>query len=1030
MEKVVRFVIELQNFLYADRLALPRWRLLAGGLEPERISLVRAEQLPEVELPAPWGGYDQTAWFFAQVEIPEAWQGDAVQLVFDVGESLLFVNGKPAQGIDANHREYLLTPRARGGERYSLALEAYAGLVADKRIFARAELRRVRREPWQLYFDLRVALDVLAGLQRGSRDHRRVTALLQETLELLDPREPGSRDYFAAVARAGRHFRRQWMEMLSEEPGRVWVVGHSHIDLAWLWRMQEVKRKAARTFATALALMDEYPWYHFVQSQPQLYAFVKSCYPELYQRIRSKIQAGQWEPTGGMWVEADCNLSSGESLVRQLLYGQTFFEREFGVPSKVLWQPDVFGYSWVLPQLLKKAGIEYFFTAKMGWLYTNPFPHSTFWWQGVDGSRVLAHLCFHKQAYSAGLDAAGVRHAWETFRQKEECDDVMLSFGHGDGGGGPTREQLEHQRRLAHAPGHPQVRQGRLEEFFAAAHKSGDALHVWADELYLEGHRGTYTTRGAVKRANRKCELLLRDAELLSAIAWRLGESYPAQIFRECWEKVLRNQFHDILAGSCIPEVYEDAMADYAAVQEGAGRERDRALRAICQGIDTSGSAENLVVFNTLGWERTDLVAVPADQLPPAFRLEDLEGRPVPYQKVRRVDGSTEVLFVAREVPACGYTTFRVLPGPQRREELHCQVEGALVRTPHFEVQLNARGELSRLIDNALGGEVLAEGSLGNVLQCFLDYPSFWESWEIDEDYETRPLNLLRAAAGPRVKAGPVCAVARVRMSGGRSWWLQDIYLYRDLRRIDFDTLLNWHEPRTLLKVAFPVAVTADRATYEIQFAAITRSTRRNTSWDGARFEVPAQRWADLSDGGRGVSLLNDCKYGHDVHENVLRLTLLRNCYAPDPVECQYGVQYGGQTDSGLHRVVYSLWPHQGDWRSGRTVQAAYELNAPLLAVREKGHSGSLPPRQSFVALRGCPSVVVDTLKQSEDGKGLVLRLYEFCGQQAKAKLSTDLATGCRIVNLLERECGPAPVRKGEAVVELSPFEVLSLKLV
>ncbi|MGQ9561714.1 MAG: alpha-mannosidase [Candidatus Oleimicrobiaceae bacterium] len=1030
MERIVRFVIELEQHLWAATLALGRWRILEGELSPDRVAAVAKEPLPEVELPALWGGYDQTAWFFAEAMVPQEWRGRPVYLFVDVDESLLFVNGVPVQGIDRNHGEYRLSARAQGGERYALALESYSGLSSEKRLFRGAELRLLRPEAWRLYFDLRVALEVLSGLDPCSAQYSRLVGLLEETAHLLDPREPGSPGYFRSVRRAAASFAKEWSTLRADVPGRVWTVGHAHIDVAWLWRIKEAKRKSARTFATALALMDEYPRYHFVQSQPQLYAFVKAGYPELYRRIRAKAKEGQWEPTGGMWVEADCNIPSGESLVRQLLYGQRFLAQEFGAPARVLWLPDVFGYSWALPQLLRKAGIDYFFTAKIGWLYQNPFPHSTFWWEGVDGSRVLAHLCFHRQAYSAGLDAAAVRETWQTFRQKEGAQEVILSFGHGDGGGGPTREQLEHQRRVAHAPGLPTVRPGSLTSFFRAAEAHSPKIPVWADELYLEGHRGTYTTHAAIKRENRKCELLLRDAELLACLAERFGYIYPAEPLRQCWEKLLCNQFHDILPGSSIPEVYQDALADYVWVREVAGRERDRALQTICAAVDTSGAEQNLVVFNTLGWPRTDVVAVDASLLPRRFHLEDSYGRSVPHQVVHRVDGRVEVLFVAREVPPCGYTTFRVLPGMMTVREEQCRARGDLIETPRFKAQMNAKGELLWLEDRANGVQVLAAKEPGNVLQTFLDYPRFWEAWEIDQDFEAYPLHLLRVKRELKVTAGPVCAVARAQLTTGRSTLVQDILFYGDLGRIDFDTLVDWHDPRTLLKVAFPTSVRAEQATFEIQFGAIARSTRRNNSWDSARFEVPAQRWADLSDGRFGVSLLNDCKYGHDVHEDVLRLTLLKNCYAPDPVSCQYGVLYRGQTDEGLHRFVYALWPHPGDWRAGRTVHAAYELNVPLVPVLQGQHSGPLPAEKSFVTIGGAPSVVLDTIKRAEDDHSLVLRIYESSGHRALAQVSAALEVEqAAIADLLEREQKKLPWQKGSAQLVLHPFEVVTLKL-
>jgi alpha-mannosidase len=751
------------------------------------------------------------------------------------------------------------------------------------------------------------------------------------------------------------------------------------LDLAWLWTLAETRHKAARTFATVIRLMDEYPDFHFAQSQPELYLMVKEDHPELYERVKALVQEGRWEATGGMWVEADCNIPSGESLVRQLLYGRRFFQKEFGKDSPILWLPDTFGFNGQLPQLMARAGLRYFMTTKISWNEYNHFPYDSFRWRGIDGTEVLAHFVTTPSdnwysTYNADLDPTTVLGCWREYREKEHGEALLL-FGHGDGGGGPNREMLEIARRLQNLPSVPAVTLGGALEFFERLSADKDKLPVWVGELYLEYHRGTYTSQAKLKHLNRKCEALYHQAELFASFAHLLGEPYPREELKEGWQLILRNQFHDIIAGSAIGEVNEEAERDYQRAQELGEKALRKALLAIASQIALQ--ERSLIIFNPLSWERDDVVSVllPSDLSEPFILVDGTTGEEIPYQRAIDAAGRPALIFPAKGVPPCGYKVYHVRSGSPRAWPTGISATPKQLENGHFTVHLDGEGHIVSLYDKDREREVILKGTRANLFQAFEDRPLRNDAWDINIFYQDKRWELRDLDEIEVIEEGPVRAGVELRRSWHNSRITQRIYIYAGLSRIDFDTQVEWHERHVLLKVAFPVEMHASRATYEIQFGNIERPTHWNTSWDWARFEVPAQRWADLSEGDHGVSLLNDCKYGYDIKDNVMRLTLLKSATEPDP-----------EADQGCHRFTYSLYPHAGDWRNG-TIRRAAELNDPLLTHWEPPHPGPLPVEFSLVKVDR-EHVFVEAVKLAEEGEDLVVRVYEGHNQRGKVTLT------------------------------------------
>ena len=963
-----------------------------------------------------WGGFDQTTWFRMAVTVPKSMKGHCVvALVRPEGEGLAYVNGEPFQGLDDNRDELYLTQKAKGGECFEIAIEGVPSVRFDEhRHFQYADVAVVHPAAWDFYWDCKTVHAVWEQLEPNYAPRRQLFKLLKGALWSVDLQHKGGQPYFDSLAKAQRLLRTGLKEFeTSYGMGKLAIMGQSHIDTAWLWPLRETRRKCGRTFSTVLNLLDRYPEFLFLCSQPIQYEWIKEYYPELFKRIKRRVKEGRWEPFGALWVESDCNVPSGEAMVRQLLYGNRFFRKEFGIHSPTAWLPDAFGYAWSLPQIFKKAQVDTFVTTKISWGRFTEFPYSAFQWEGADGTRILGLM--PPLNYNGNTHPKDCIAQWNGFHQKERFEEVPFPFGHGDGGGGPTMEMIEYGKRLGNIVGVPQCQFSRIQDSIDRMKTQCpfDELPVWNDELYLEYHRGCQTTQARTKRNNRKCEILLRQTEFLSSLAFINGGEYDQETTCEAWKIVLTNQFHDILPGSSITEVYKQTDIDYARAKELATGCRDEALKHLASVIDTSGEGKAILVFNTLSWVRND-VAVAKLRLPKgAFTIRGANGGVIPHQRL----GADEILFEASELPPMGYTVYHMTPGPEDDAPVSLTASATAMENEYFRVTIDRTGCLTSVYDKLEERETLQPGERGNVLQLFDDRPHGNDAWDIEHNvgdimWEPNPAESIEA-----IEQGPVRAVVRVVRKTERSTITQDLTMYAGIPRLDFVTAVDWHEKRVLMKAAFPLAVRASRATYEIQFATIERPTHHNTDWDRARFEVTGHRWADLSEGDYGVSLLNDSKYGYDTKDNVMRLSLLRSPVDPDPT-----------ADEGEHHFTYALYPHAFTWRNG-AVQQGCQLNEPPLAISVTSTNGALPPAASFACV-DAENVVIDTVKRGEDSNALIVRLYEAYGQRGAVTLTfgrkPKKVTECDLM-----EENDAPVKLKDATLEFSvtPYEIRSFRV-
>ena len=977
--------------------------------------------------PSDWGDTAPTA-----VYLPLGDAGD-----FSHPEALVYIDGTSFAACDRHHQEILLPEAWCDGRTHALLLHGWSGGAhalsfdlgaagqerrsAERLLMGECALVQIDQPTRDFVALARVALGTADWLPENEPARAHLYSALDEAFKVLDTREPFEPRFYESVAEA--------QAILSEGVDvagtpldvAVMAVGHAHIDVAWLWTLGQTRRKAGRTFHTVLRLMEQFPEYCFVQSQPQLYDYVRQDYPQLFEEIQERVQSGEWEPIGGMWVEADCNLSSGESLARQFVLGRRFFAEYFGegAESAVLWLPDVFGYAWNLPQLIKEAGLDYFFTIKIGWSQYNRHPYDSFWWQGLDGTKVLTHFSpttEHGRTFTGTYNSAAtpeeVLNTWTNFQQKDwgrpgQTPPLLMVYGYGDGGGGPTREMQENLLEFVSFPAAPQVHRGKVIDFFHELEETvGDRLPTWNGELYLEYHRGTYTTHSRNKRANRKSEFMLHDAEFLAALAAMIRPEfdYPHETLRRAWELVCLNQFHDILPGSSIGQVYVDSLEQYAEVADLVGEVRESAIAVI--GEEVGG---DILVINPTSFARSDVV----------FLADDLvESDMIPAGAQLTAGG---VLVDMGELPPYSVTPLPAeLPG---REISGCaRAATRSLENPFLRVEFDEAGDIVRILDKRNGREVLPPGETGNQFQAFEDRPKTPDAWEIDIYYDDRTWYAEPATSMRVIENGPLRATLEIERQIFNSAIRQRISLTHNSARLDFDTVIQWRERHILLKVAFPVTVLSPVATYEIQWGNVERPTHRNTSWDWARFETCAQKWVDLSEGDYGVSLLNDCKYGHDIKDNVIRLTLLRGPTNPDPT-----------ADLGEHHFVYSLFPHVGRWDEN-SIREAYVLNDPLIAARGHNDRPQTTPKpeqegRSFVSVDS-PNVVIETIKWAEDGEGVIVRLYESLRMRGSYTLRTSfqLAAAWR-TNLLEENKEQLEVDGNLLRGYIEPYQILTLRL-
>ena len=956
-------------------------------------------------------------WFRTKAVIPQSFGGKSVWMrirtqieEWDDGKNLqflVFINDEVIQGADMNHRDIWLRPCAVGGEELSIDIQAYTGTLHREFRFL-VELY-VRDEAInRLYYDLLIPLQAFPRMGEDSKTRMDIQTVLNNCINLIDMRLPYSPRFYQTLAEAQEYLDDAlYTKMAGCSDIIATCIGHTHIDVAWWWTVAQTREKVVRSFATVLKLMEEFPSYKFMSSQPVLYYFLKQRYPELYEKIKARVAEGRWETEGGMWLEADCNLTSGESLVRQFLHGKRFFREEFQQDNRILWLPDVFGYSGALPQIMKKSGIDYFMTTKLAWNQINRIPNDTFVWRGIDGSEVLTHLITTTgenqnpresffTTYNGMLHPGSIMGGWERYQNKEINNDILVSYGYGDGGGGPTRNMLETSVRMEKGiAGIPQVRQETARTYFdelSERVKDNRRLETWEGEFYFEYHRGTYTSMARNKRGNRKSENLMMDLELLGV----MNGDYPHEADTRLWRDIiLLNQFHDILPGSSIAEVYDVTKGEYEALADEVKGEIGKRLTAL------AGRGEAVTVFNTLGFERDDVVRLGDVK---ASALRDAEGNVYPVQQT---DGGA-VTYI-KGIPSKGCKAFELAESEAaspfvRSDEYHLQ-------TPFYSIALDETGAFTSIFDRENDREVLKPGKVARI-RCYEDKPIYYDNWDIDMFYTEKSWAVDDLRELRWIADGAVETVLELVFDCCGSEIVQRIHFYADSRRIDFETKVDWKLHQHLLKAEFPVDIHADEATFEVQFGNVKRKTHTNTSWDKARFESCAQKWMDFSEGHYGVSLLNDCKYGHSVLDGVIGLTLLKSGVEPNP-----------NADVELHEFTYSLLPHAETWQEAGTVQEAYKLNLPAYAV-----SGGETGKQISFASVNRRNVILETVKAAEQGEGTVLRLYE-C-ENARTKVTVKLPEGTKeayLTNLLEEVEAELAVVDGTVTFTIKPFEIVTL---
>ncbi len=981
--KLERRISELEQYRYRDMIPLEGFAVTEdnqGVVNPE---IPIFNECGRVETGDTWKGRDRFLWMHKDIDIPAEWKGRKVVGIFDYGstgagnnsgfESMLYVNGKMYQGVDANHKEVFFDD-ALSGTTVDITFRLWSGLegggipAEQEHRIARADLAWLDEKTDDFYYMASMVQQTIKELDEYCPEQHELRAALDGACHCIDWSVPGSEGFYDSVHQADDYLNECIDKMDKRSMINVYCVGHTHIDTAWLWRLKHTKEKCSRSFSTVFRLMEMYPEYIFLQTQPQLYEYMKEEFPDIYENVKAKAKEGRWETDGGMWVEADCNLTSGESLTRQILIGSKFIKDEFGKDVEYLWLPDVFGYSWALPQILKKAGIKTFMTTKISWNQYNRMPHDTFMWKGIDGSEILTHFITTPEpwnekgswfyTYNGKLLPKTVKGVWDAYSEKQMNKDLLISFGFGDGGGGVNRDMLEYRRRMDKIPGLPNVKMSTAGEYFKKLHdtvrNTEQYVHTWDGELYLEYHRGTYTSQGYNKRMNRRMELLYRRAEWLTVMdALMAGSIEKAQQeeLTKGWKHILTDQFHDIIPGSSIHEVYEDSRKDYAYIEGIARKTERRAYENILEPKENTYTA-----INDSGWTMSRIVTVPETR---EGVFKDFEGRVLASQKGRGVS-----YVEITGVPAMGTKTFVFEEVKSDVPKAAFHVNGRDIETPYYRISLNQYGQIARLFDKTYDRDVLPKGQRGNVLQVFEDKPLDNDAWDIDIFYQEKMREITELTAFEITEMGPLCKKVHMEWDYMSSHISQDMVLYSGSRRIDFKTDVDYHERHQLLKAAFPVDVRSTYGTYDVQYGNVRRPNHWNTSWDMAKFETVAHRWADLSERNYGVSILNDCKYGHDIKDNVMRITLLKAGTHPDYLQ-----------DQGEHKFTYALLPHKGDFVEGNVVLEGFALNAPMQAIKGKCRLAY----DSFLSFDN-PQVELDAVKKSEDGNYMVIRFHEFAG--------------------------------------------------
>lgn len=1018
--RVLSNLIELiKPYISESVVSLDNWKIRRGKYDGEgKFTVYPGEE--DFKVGSGWhGGYDDAAWFSCECDVPVCSQGE--KLYFNMnfgGETIIRFDGEIIGSVSSKlHNGWVCRENIPLPEKYEgkhIKIEAESGICCggfcDDAMAGAKEtyydavssgILRVNKLCEDYYYKVRTLFDSVE-LIYDKVIAERIYRAVDESVHVLRfdfTRE----DFLDSVKPAFDVLNKHLGELPDYHPGKVIMCGHSHIDVAWLWTVKESERKAVRTFANTLELMDEYPEYKFAQSQAVLYDMVKKYAPDIFSRIKEKVKSGQWEVMGNAWVEADTNIASGESLIRQLLYGREFFVREFGIDSDTYWLPDCFGFTWALPQIIKKSGMKNFITAKLCANDTNVFPHSMFKWRSHSGDDVTAY--FTRVSYQGEYDVGRVFECRNGNKQSSIADISFGMFGYGDGGSGSTTDMLERAEALKNIPGVPETVNSSAHEFFDEIGKKADEFPVYDGELYFENHRGTFTSQAFVKKNNRRGEFALRNAEILSSAAELMGKSdYDGAELERLWKILLVNQFHDILPGSSIHEVYENAREDYAELNGGLEKLINEKLNVLFSERDP----EAFTVVNHLNVPYTGEVKI---KLPGGYNSVEYADEQIPCVKLSDKTGDY-ISFVAENIPSLSGRTYRFSKSEHPTQQC-VKAEKNLLENNILRVEFDNNGEMTSVFDKENDREVLA--AVGNTLCIYQDKPIHESAWNLEFDYRMTPYPLKTAESVEVVRSDSVAGELKILRKFNKSTVTQYISLKKDSRQIDFRTAVDWHEREKVLKVNFPVGVRSCSSTSEIAHGSIQRPTHYNTSYDLAKFETCMHKWVDLSESGYGVSVLNDCKYGFSVHENNIDITLMRAPICPDPTG-----------DIGYNEFTYSLVPHAGTWQEAGISELAYALNNPPAVVYSAvgSHDGE---RLISVKRKG---VVLDAFKKAQNDDGYILRVFEAYSSRGKCEIdfckAIESVTEC---NLMEKDGEALSHCEKSFVFDIKPNEVKTFRI-
>ena len=1007
-ERVRQLAERMASFIYNDTQSVDsiEW---AGPTD--RISIDQAEKLDyqPVDVAQSFGPTFATFWFRVKYSIPKEWKGKRVDLAWEShSEACIWIDGKSLQGINPGRDTARIIDSAKGGESKTIYIEVACNrLLGGEGIpglpfpalskrspywFKTCELKTFNPQAWDLYHDLRVLAELEADSQPPQRslaignehDVKHRPALdntwaghlvyeLNQVCNELEPEDPST--WQVAKDRLAKLYENKNGSFTHE----ITALGHAHIDTAWLWPIEETYRKTVRTFSSALRYMQEYPEFKFVVSQAYQYEQLEQNNPDLFSRMKEAVKREQWVPAGGTYIEPDCNLPSGESLCRQFLYGQKYFESRFGERCKEFWNPDVFGYNGQLPQIMKICGIEYFLTQKLSWnRFTTP-PHHTFYWQGLDGSRVLTHFP-PADTYNGTAEISELRYHAANYKDADRGVDGIYLYGYGDGGGGPTPQMLETFRRTSDLLGVPKVKMEPPSEFFPKLEDRTRSIPSISGELYFELHRGTYTSQAAMKQGMRDGERLLHDIEFFGVLAKTASSfEYPYEQVEEVWKKVLLNQFHDILPGSSIAEVHETARKDFDQVREQGGQIKEQLKESL-------GSDSNRPL-NSTNYDRSETIVDPQGKL---------------------------------NTVVCSAYGFGEIVDSVESDPVSFEQQGDSLKlvNKHLEVEFSTDGTITSLVHRSTGRQAFCGN--GNQLKLHKDLPTVWDAWDVEPSAIEVAKDCPPAVKWEVITESPLrVEILFEHQLTETSRLQQTVRLDRDSKRLEFDCQVDWHEKHKLLRVEFPTTVHTNNAAFETAFGTVERPTHMNTLADKARFETPGHRWADLSQPDFGFAVLTDYKHGFNSVGNTLGLSLLRSPTYPDE-----------HCDEGRHHFKYAIMPHEGDWRQADVLREAVLMNYPITwtAKPESLAEGSL------VSVSGS-ALVCDTVKPAEDGRGTILRLYDPYGVSGTANLVTQLPCNqAWFCNALEDDLEEIDIEETSSAQQIQlnhgPFEVITVRIV